>query len=175
MKAPKTRPCCAGGSGNLREFGMNTSAHIGIIHKSWNIPLEQNTAILRYRSGLPFVITRGKERPGPPPISTFMKHKHSISFLFVTILSSVLNDPCQTAHPVLEDARDVIKSEVIADPRHGFFDFIAWVELLLLQNSFQHTKELKITWTYVWRMGWVLKSGDVMLLGFQHHLGSIVT
>jgi hypothetical protein len=64
-------------------------------------------------------IQRVKKVSGPLPISTFIKHKHSASFLFVSILSPVLNALCQEAHPFLEDALDAIESEVIPDPCIG--------------------------------------------------------
>jgi hypothetical protein len=63
----------------------------------------------------------GKERPGPPPISTFKKRKHLPSFLFVSILSPVLNDPCQAAHPVLEDTLNVIKMHQRVKTHIGLF------------------------------------------------------
>jgi hypothetical protein len=68
---------------------------------------------------------RDKRVTGPPPISTFMKHKHSVSFLVVSRLSPVLKDACKAAHPVLEDALDTIKSEVIPDPCNRLFNSIA--------------------------------------------------
>jgi hypothetical protein len=89
--------------------------------------------------------------------------------------SPVFNDPCQAAPPVLEDALGVIKSGVIPDPWNHFFNLIASVKFRILQDSFQHRKDLQVTWACVWRIWWVPKSGDVALPEFRYHIGSIMT
>jgi hypothetical protein len=43
----------------------------------------------------------------------------------MNILSTLLNDPRKTAHPVAEDALHVMKDEVISDLRSRLFDLEA--------------------------------------------------
>jgi hypothetical protein len=44
------------------------------------------------------------------------------------------------------------------------------VKFTILHNSFQKTKEPKITRAYLWRIQWVRQSENVMLLEFRRHL-----
>jgi hypothetical protein len=43
------------------------------------------------------------------------------------------------------------------------------VKFVILQNSFQQTKESKVTEAYIWRIWWVRQSKNMMLLEFRRH------
>jgi hypothetical protein len=74
------------------------------------------------------------------------------------------------AHPVAEDALHVIESEVIPHIRNRIFDFVTRGTLPILEDSFQHVKEPKITRDYVRRMRWMRHSEKMILPEFQLHL-----
>jgi hypothetical protein len=57
---------------------------------------------------------RDKEIPLPPPIPTFSKLEQANPIPFMNIPSRILNDPGETARPVLEDALEGVKSEVVS-------------------------------------------------------------
>jgi hypothetical protein len=111
-----------------------------------------------------------KKVPATRPISTSTREKETISSLFKNILSLMFNDPCKAAHSVVEDALNVLKSEVIPGHRVRRFNFLMRVEFAILYNSFQQTKEAKVTRDYIWRIRWVRQSENMMLLEFRRHL-----
>jgi hypothetical protein len=73
----------------------------------------------------------------------------------VSIFSPVLNDPYQAAHPVLEDALDVIE-------RRSSQTFVITSSRCVL--TYQRAK---VTWISVEQIAWQQKSGDVMLHEFR--------
>jgi hypothetical protein len=85
-----------------------------------------------------------KKVPGPPPILTFIARQENISYLFNNILSPILNNACQTAHLVVEDALHFTESELIPNLRNRLFDFIHRVKLAIFQDSLQHSKKPKV-------------------------------
>jgi hypothetical protein len=86
----------------------------------------------------------------PRPISTSTQSKEIISFLFKNILSLMFNNPCKAAHLVVEDALNVLNSEVIPRHRNRLFNFLMRMKNAILHNSFQQTKEPKVTRAYIW-------------------------
>jgi hypothetical protein len=64
-------------------------------------------------------------------------------------LSTILNDPGKTAHPIAIDALHVIQSEVISRFRNRLFDFVTRDKLPILEDSFRHAKAPKVTRAYV--------------------------
>jgi hypothetical protein len=99
--------------------------------------------ILNFR--IIFCFTQGrKDNSRPPPILRFTTCEETISYLFNNIFSPILNKPCKTVHPVVEDALHFIESELIPDLRNHFFNFIARVKLAIFQDSFQRFKEPKV-------------------------------
>jgi hypothetical protein len=61
-------------------------------------------------------------------------------------------------YSVVEGALNFTESELIPDLRNRFFNFVTRVKLAIFQDSFQHSKEPKVTWLYVWRTEWVRQS-----------------
>jgi hypothetical protein len=67
----------------------------------------------------------------PCQILRFITDEETASYWFITILSTILNNPCKTVHPVVEGTRHFIESELISDPRNRLFDSTASLILLL--------------------------------------------
>jgi hypothetical protein len=88
------------------------------------------------------------------PVSTLTKHEEIIPYLLKIILSAILNDLRKMAHLPAEDARYVIKIEVIPRRCNRRINFIICVKLAILQDFFQHIKEPKVVRAYVWRIEW---------------------
>jgi hypothetical protein len=86
------------------------------------------------------LIQSGKKVPDPPPILRFTTCDEAISFLFTNMLSSILNNPCKTAHPVVKDALHFIESELISDLRNRLVNVVARVEPAIFQEPLQHSK-----------------------------------
>jgi hypothetical protein len=58
------------------------------------------------------------------------------------MLSLMFNDPCKAAHPVVEDALNVLKSEVIPPHRNRLFNFVVRMKFAILstdQKAKSHT------------------------------------
>jgi hypothetical protein len=66
----------------------------------------------------------------------------------------------------VKDALDLIECEAIPDYRNPLFNFIMRMKLSILQDSFQHPEEPKVSRAQVWGMGWVRQSRNVMLAEF---------
>jgi hypothetical protein len=109
-----------------------------------------------------------KKVPGAPPIPSLDRHKQTYPSLFRNVLSPVLNDPFKSVHSIMKDALDLIECEVIPGHLNCLFNFIMRMKLSIRQDSFQHPEEPKVAWAQVWRIGWVRKSCNVMLVEFWH-------
>jgi hypothetical protein len=107
-----------------------------------------------------------QKSPTPLPIFTFTKHEQNISRSCNNMLFSFLNGSCETAHSVVDDALQVIESEVIPCQHNHPFNLIIQVKLSIFQACFQQAKEPKVTQTYVWWMGWVRQSWKMIVLEF---------
>jgi hypothetical protein len=86
-----------------------------------------------------------KKVTGPTPISAVSKQKQLNPILFDNVLTLMLNDSGETAHPIVEDALHVIKSEMIPLFCNCGRDFVTRRKLAILQDSFQHSKKPKVT------------------------------
>jgi hypothetical protein len=117
-----------------------------------------------HASGIGFFDIQGvKKGPGPPPISAPIKHKQMNPILFTNILSTILNDPRKTVHPVEEHALHVVKGQVLLHLDNRLLDFVTRDKLPILENSFQHPKEPKVTRAWVRRIRSLWHSEKIIL------------
>jgi hypothetical protein len=94
--------------------------------------------------------TNNVKRVQATPILRFTKCEEAILCLFNNLLSPILNNPCNTVHPVVEDALNFIESEFIPDLRNHLVNFIARVEFATVPDFSQHSKKPKVAGAYVW-------------------------
>jgi hypothetical protein len=99
-----------------------------------------------------------KESSSYLPIAPLSKLGQANPIWFIRLLSSILNDPGQTAHPVLKYVLDEVRNERLSHSCNLLSDLIIWLQLPILHDFLQRTKGWKGTWINVLPIEWVQRS-----------------